>query len=225
MPDHPTQAAGEPRAFSLLLVVEDDLTANRLNEMLTRPEGTRFEITQVLRVEEALLELQEAHFDAMLIDLSVQEAKELDSLMRARGPASSVPIVVLTYQRDEEAASRAARAGAQDYLAKGEVTPELTSRTLVHAIERHRIIQDLTKAKRRHRFLATHDSLTELPNRYWFMEHLESKLASVQRRQTQLADLFFDIDGFKALNDNLGHAASTSTTARCKTKSPSVSSL
>ncbi len=207
MPEEPTSAAEQGnRAFSLLLVVEDDLTANRLDEVLTRPEGTEFEITRVLRVEEALLKLQEAGFDAMLLDLSVQEADGLDSLMRARAAASAVPIVVLTYQRDEETALRAARAGAQDYLAKGEVTPELISRTLVHAIERHRILQDLTQAKQRHRFLATHDSLTELPNRYWFMEHLESTMAGAKRRQTQLAVMFFDLDGFKAINDNLGHA-------------------
>jgi len=206
MSDEPTQTPESARPFSLLLVVEDDLTANRLDEVLMRPEGTAFEITRVMCVEEGLRRLQDAGFDAMLIDLSVHEADGLDSLMRAQAAASSVPIVVLTYQRDEETAMRAARAGAQDYLAKGEVTPELISRTLVHAIERHRILQDLTQAKQRHRFLATHDSLTELPNRYWFMEHLETTIAASKRRQTQLAVLFFDLDGFKAVNDNLGHA-------------------
>lgn len=206
MSDEETQVATSKSSLSLLLVAEDDLTANRLNEVLMRPEGTTFEITRVLRVEEALHKLRGGKFDAMLIDLSVHEADGLDSLMRAQAAASSVPIVVLTYQRDEQTAMRAARAGAQDYLAKGEVTPELISRTLVHAIERHRILQDLTKAEQRHRFLATHDSLTELPNRYWFMEHLESAMAAVKRRQTQLAVLFFDLDGFKAINDNMGHA-------------------
>ena len=42
-----------------------------------------------------------------------------------RGFAPDVPIVVLTYQKDEALALKAARAGAQDYLTKGEVTPEL----------------------------------------------------------------------------------------------------
>lgn len=192
-------------AFSLLLVVEDDITASRLDEVLLRPGGSEFVITRVLCVEEALLKLQSDGFDAMLIDLSVEEAIGLDSLMRAKAAASSVPIVVLDYQRDDETAMRAARAGAQDYLAKGEVTPELISRTLVHAIERHRILQDLTKAKQRHRFLATHDTLTKLPNRYWFMERLQTALAATERRGTQLAVFFLDLDGFKAVNDNLGH--------------------
>ncbi len=205
MPDESSQSPDPARALSLLLVAEDDLTADRLDAVLMRPEGTAFEITRVLQVEEALLKLRDTAFDAMLIDISVHEADGLDSLMRARAAASSVPIVVLTYQRDEATAMRAARAGAQDYLTKGEVTPELISRTLVHAIERHRILQDLTKAEQRHRFLATHDSLTELPNRYWFMEYLETAMATAKRREAQLVVLFFDLDGFKTVNDNLGH--------------------
>ncbi|MCR9092968.1 MAG: EAL domain-containing protein [bacterium] len=195
-----------PKGFSLLLVVEDDLTAKRLEEILARPEGTRFETTRVLRVEEALLRLHADRFDAMLIDLSVHEADGLDSLMRASAAASAVPIVVLTYQRDEETGLRATRAGAQDYLAKGEVTPELLTRTLIHAIERHRTLQALTQAKRKHQFLATHDTLTELPNRYWFMDQLDRLLARSQRSNTPIAVFFIDLDGFKAINDNLGHA-------------------
>lgn len=195
-----------PRALSILLVVEDDPTANRLDAVLAQSESTRFETTRELRIEDALLRLQEDAFDAMLIDLSLHEASGLDSLMRARAAASSIPIVVLTYQRDEQTALRAARAGAQDYLAKGEVTPELIARTLVHAIERHRILQDLTAAERRHHFLATHDSLTELPNRHCFMGHLARSVATAERRECQVAVFFVDLDGFKAVNDNLGHA-------------------
>ncbi len=193
-------------SITLLLVVEDDPTANRLAEVLARPDGVRYAITRVLRVEDALRLLQETPFDAMLLDLSVHEGPGLDSLMRASAATRSIPVVVLTYQRDEATVLKAARAGAQDCLTRGEVTPELISRTIVHAIERHRILQDLTEAKQRQRFLATHDTLTELPNRYSFIQQLGPMLHAAKRRETKLAVLFFDLDGFKAINDNLGHA-------------------
>jgi CheY-like chemotaxis protein len=72
----PSQPPPQEDAFSLLLVVEDELTANRLIEVLSRPEGTAFAITRVRQVEEALLELHgtASRYDAMLIDLSVHEA-------------------------------------------------------------------------------------------------------------------------------------------------------
>lgn len=202
----PCDPPTDQSTVSLLLVEDDDLAAKRLYEMLSRPEGTRFEIFRVPRVEEALVKLQNESYDVMLIDLSVHEGYGLDSLLRARVATLSVPIVILTYQRDEEIAMKAARAGAQDYLTKGEVTPDLVSRTLLHAIERHRILRELDEAKQRQRFLATHDSLTELPNRYSFMAQLSAALADAARCGSELAVMFLDLDGFKTVNDNLGHA-------------------
>jgi diguanylate cyclase (GGDEF)-like protein len=202
----PTDSNAEDHgSISLLLVGEDDFSAKRLFEVLARPEGTRFEITRVLGVEDALAKLQHESFDVLLLDLSIDESDGLGSLLRARVAARSIPIVVLTYERDEAVALKAARAGAQDYLTKGEVTPALISRTLLHAVERHRMLRDLTEAQQRQHFLATHDSLTELPNRYSFLAQLKTALADADRSGRQLAVMFFDLDGFKAVNDNLGH--------------------
>jgi diguanylate cyclase (GGDEF)-like protein/PAS domain S-box-containing protein len=55
--------------------------------------------------------------------------------------------------------------------------------------------------------LASHDTLTGLSNRRDFDARLEQALARSQRTQTQLALLFLDLDGFKDVNDNLGHSA------------------
>ncbi len=53
--------------------------------------------------------------------------------------------------------------------------------------------------------LALYDSLTGLPNRRLFYESLETAMAQAQRNDWLLALLFFDLDGFKAVNDTLGH--------------------
>jgi diguanylate cyclase (GGDEF)-like protein len=56
---------------------------------------------------------------------------------------------------------------------------------------------------RRHE--ATHDMLTQLPNRRLFDEHLQNAVISAQRKGTRVAVVLIDLDGFKGINDRLGH--------------------
>jgi len=54
---------------------------------------------------------------------------------------------------------------------------------------------------------ANHDQLTNLPNRSMMDEHLTHTLPRAKRNKTLIAVMFLDLDGFKAINDNLGHHA------------------
>jgi len=66
-------------------------------------------------------------------------------------------------------------------------------------------ISQKRRAEQQLRFLASHDSLTGLPNRSQFMEHLIVSLAQTKRSGRHLAVLFLDLDRFKTVNDTLGH--------------------
>lgn len=70
-----------------------------------------------------------------------------------------------------------------------------------------RDITRLTHAEAELRFLAHHDPLTRLTNRALFLDRLETALRSARRREGGLALLFVDIDDFKRINDEHGHAA------------------
>jgi diguanylate cyclase (GGDEF)-like protein/PAS domain S-box-containing protein len=72
------------------------------------------------------------------------------------------------------------------------------------------VSRDITarkEAEARIEYLASHDSLTGLPNRVMFGELLNHVLASSQRNQRKFAVLFIDLDRFKFINDSLGHEA------------------
>ncbi len=52
---------------------------------------------------------------------------------------------------------------------------------------------------------ATHDALTDLPNRVLFLDRLGRAIAHAARNQTPVGVLYLDLDGFKDVNDSLGH--------------------
>lgn len=72
--------------------------------------------------------------------------------------------------------------------------------TAIDISERHR-----EEAKMK--YMAYHDPLTSLPNRILFMDEIESRIARARAQGGQFAVLFLDLDGFKSINDTLGHAA------------------
>jgi len=70
------------------------------------------------------------------------------------------------------------------------------------------LAQDITERKQlydRIEHESTHDALTGLPNRRGLLRRLEEAMARAHRRRRPLAVLFMDIDGFKHMNDMLGH--------------------
>jgi diguanylate cyclase (GGDEF)-like protein len=70
-----------------------------------------------------------------------------------------------------------------------------------------RMSWQLAQGRLRESYLAYHDGLTGLPNRSMFSKLLSQSLSEAHRYQRQLAVAFLDLDGFKQINDTLGHEA------------------
>ena len=69
--------------------------------------------------------------------------------------------------------------------------------------DQHNELKKLYEQMAKH---ATHDSLTKLPNRKHFHDHLADAITCAKRNNRSFTVLYLDLDGFKAINDALGHA-------------------
>ena len=150
----------------------------------------------LLRV--AMDRLAKHSYDVALLDLCLPDAKNLEALTSLVSVAPELPLVILSSMENEQLALDAVKSGAQDYLTKDRVTPELLIRAIRYAIERK---QSELQVKQ----LAYYDSLTKLPNRLLLMEHLGQALKRAARAGSIVGVFFIDIDRFKQINDAFGH--------------------
>ncbi len=72
-------------------------------------------------------------------------------------------------------------------------------------LERKHAESELENRQQELAFLATHDTLTGLPNRALILDRVEQMLRRAQRDKTAIATLFIDLDNFKSVNDAFGH--------------------
>jgi PAS domain S-box-containing protein len=145
-----TSASPAGNLIRILLVEDNPGDARLLRETLVEADSawrgdtaTRFELSHVDNLTDALARVKEGELDIILLDLTLPDSRGIDTFIMARAQAGSVPIVVLSGLNDERMAMLAVQEGAQDYLVKGRVDSNLLVRSILHAIERNRLVARL----------------------------------------------------------------------------------
>jgi serine phosphatase RsbU (regulator of sigma subunit) len=121
-----------------LLLVEDDRGDALLVEELIADAAADIGFAWAQSMAEAESQLMMGRPDCVLLDLNLPDANGIAALERIRGADPNIPIVVLTGLADEHFGMSAVASGAQDYLVKGRVEPEMLRRAVLYAIERKR---------------------------------------------------------------------------------------
>lgn len=94
------------------------------------------------------------------------------------------------------------------YIVSQTITPMLDESGLItHYISIHEDITAQKNTQDRIRYMAHYDALTNLPNRALFYDRMKQAFSMAKRNRGGMALLFLDLDGFKKVNDSLGHHA------------------
>ncbi len=135
--------SSKTQQIRVLLVEDNPADARLFREAIADTRRLPPLLTHVQRLDEAIEQLRTERFDVVLLDLSLPDSEGLDSIVRVHEKVPEIPIVILTGHDDEQLALQAVRAGAQDYLVKGQGDGNLLLRAMRYAIERKHIEEAL----------------------------------------------------------------------------------
>ena len=157
-----------------------------------------FEIVHADGLPELLEELSRADTDVLLADLSSLGQHVAGTLLRLVSTSPATSIVLICDDNEQELVMEGIRHGAHDYVVRNVDQTDTLVRTVRFAIGRNHGENNL-------HFLAHHDALTGLANRVLFSRCLDSAVVQAAETGNPFGLLFIDLDGFKPVNDRLGH--------------------
>jgi len=203
LPSQPIALPDTPAAWRVLLV-DDEPTQRLITARLLKRAG--FQVDTAENGKEALARFAENSYPLLITDW---EMPEMDGVALCRAVRSAnldgyVYTILLTSRDAIEHLVAGLQAGADDYLTKPVLEPELLARlnTGKRIVNLERSLRAANEENRR---LSITDPLTGAFNRRYLMEKLPSEVERSVRYAHNLSLLMCDVDHFKRINDNHGH--------------------
>ena len=188
-----------------LLQVEDTEDDAALVRLALKRAGYDILARRVDTSDTLRRELHQSEWDLVIADYTMPGFSGTKALAIVREQHPDLPFIFVSGTIGEDTAVAAMRTGAHDYIMKDNLArlPPAVERELREAAVR----RERHLANQRVAYLAYHDSLTDLPNRALFLDRLQQAILRSHRDEKGLAVLLIDLDGFKEINDALGHHA------------------
>jgi diguanylate cyclase (GGDEF)-like protein len=190
--------------IEILIVQNSEADFEMLCNLLK--DQDRMRPRQAKDISEALERMQQDTVDIVILEYHLSDGNGLDFLAEMESLGIEKPVITVTGDGDEIIASRMIKAGALDYLPKNGLDPSTLSNSIATCLETFRLKTEIARAAEKIAQMAIRDELTGLYNRRHMNDVLTREFNRAKRFETDLACLLMDLDFFKEVNDNCGHA-------------------
>ena len=133
------------KIISILLFEDNPGDAGLIEEMVNDSTNYSFELVIVETMEDGIDLLKLGSYDIILLDLGLPDSDGINTFLNVQKVSFETPIIILTGLNVEDIAVKAVKMGAQDYLTKVQVDPELLERSIKYSIERKKVQIELQK--------------------------------------------------------------------------------
>lgn len=176
------------------MVVDDDPQILATLQSLLEPWGIK--VTTLDESQRFWETLEATQPDLLILDIKMPQVSgiELCQVVRNDSRWGGLPILVLTAYTDADTVNQVFSVGADDFVSKPIIGPELVTR-IINRLERIKLLRNLAET----------DPLTRVSNRYKSTQDLEKFLSKAQYHAQPLCLGILNLDRFKQINDRYGH--------------------
>lgn len=126
-----------------ILYIEDNKADRNLLNVYLKQTGLRYDLFSSNTFYEGVEVAEEKPLDLVLLDLSLPDSHGFKTLTNFIAKFPKIPVIVMTGLKDDVIGNQSIKAGAQDYLVKGEVDGSLLGRVIRYSLQRHKAQQKL----------------------------------------------------------------------------------
>jgi PAS domain S-box-containing protein len=134
--------------YNILLIEDNPGDARLVEILLEESDFYECEIINKTTLADGIQALKEEYFAAVLLDLTLPDSRGFETLEQLIEACPDVNVIVMTGLAAKEIGIRAVKAGAQDFLVKGDFDSDQLAKTLRYSIERKSVLQRLEEAQR-----------------------------------------------------------------------------
>jgi len=187
----------ETRKVRVVIIEDDEFMLMVYHDIIKEIKNINFEVQTFQLLNEGINKINNTIFDVLLLDLNLPDSTYIETIERIPALSILLPVIIMTSTDDELLALKTMNMGSQDYLLKTNLDKAIFLRSVLFAIERHQLRNQLRIEKERSDLLLRNI----LP--FSIAEELKH-FGKVKANQFQeVSVLFVDFAKFTSLSENM----------------------